>query len=221
MLEALQEKRCSLDQMTFLKDMFSWKRGMVSAEFVKSWMQKKRDCIRRLPVMIKLAGCVMIIAGCAGVANAWCAEQKRRLVMLKQIRKIYEDMKYYISYQRTTIPEALHRIAENKELFLTDVFDEIYEEQKKGEKNFPENWEKHMRRALAQTPLQGRERGLLLEFPSCLGFMKGEAQAGALDELLREVSRQIEEREEEQKSKNKMVMSLGLAGGILLTILLL
>ena len=74
---------------------------------------------------------------------------------------------------------------------------------------------------MAQTPLRSQERRLLLDFPSCLGFMKEDAQAGALDELLREVIRQIEEREEERKSKNKMVMSLGLAGGILLTILLL
>ena len=172
-------------------------------------------------MMIKLAGCIMIIFGCAGMANAWCTEQKRRLVMLRQIRKIYEDMKYYITYQKTTIPEALHRISENKELFLADAFNEIYEEQKKGEKNFPENWERQMERALAQTPLRSQERRLLLDFPSCLGFMKEDAQAGALDELLREVIRQIEEPEEERKSKNKMVMSLGLAGGILLTILLL
>ena len=85
-------------------------------------------------MMIKLAGCIMIISGCAGMANAWCTEQKRRLVMLRQIRKIYEDMKYYITYQKTTIPEALHRISGNKELFLADAFNEIYEEQKKGEK---------------------------------------------------------------------------------------
>ena len=45
-------------------------------------------------MMIKLAGCIMIISGCAGMANAWCTEQKRRLVMLRQIRKIYEDMNH-------------------------------------------------------------------------------------------------------------------------------
>ena len=160
-------------------------------------------------MLIKLAGCILVLTGCVGSANAWCREQKHRLLLLKQIRKIYEDMKYYISYQRITIPEALLRIGE------------IYREQKKGEMEFPLIWKEQMEKILFKTPLHRQEWRLLLDFPSCLGFMKENAQAGALDELLRAVIQRIAELEAEQKSKNKMVMSLGLAGGILVTILLL
>ena len=172
-------------------------------------------------MLIKMAGCILVLTGCVGSANAWCREQKHRLLLLKQIRKIYEDMKYYISYQRITIPEALLRIAENKEIVFAEAFREIYREQKKGEMEFPLIWKKQMEKILFKTPLHRQEWRLLLDFPSCLGFMKENAQAGALDELLRAVIQRIAELEAEQKSKNKMVMSLGLAGGILVTILLL
>ncbi|MDE7285727.1 MAG: stage III sporulation protein AB, partial [Lachnospiraceae bacterium] len=65
------------------------------------------------------------------------------------------------------------------------------------------------------------ERRLIMDFPNSLGFMEENAQAGALDELLREINLHIEEIEKEHKSKNKMIMSLGVAAGVLISILLL
>ena len=61
----------------------------------------------------------------------------------------------------------------------------------------------------------------LLCFPEKQGFLEQGAQAKALDELIRELQNRIMELEKEQKSKNKMVMSMGIAGGMLLSILLL
>ena len=62
---------------------------------------------------------------------------------------------------------------------------------------------------------------MILAFPGCLGFMEENAQAGAVDELLREINLHIKELTEEQKNKNKMIMSLGAAVGVLLSILLI
>ena len=61
----------------------------------------------------------------------------------------------------------------------------------------------------------------MLDFPSCLGFMEENAQAMALDGLLREINLHIEELEAERKGKNKMIMSLGVGAGVLISILLL
>ena len=127
----------------------------------------------------------------------------------------------FAAYQRITVPDALLRLSENKALFLADAFGEIYKEQRNGKQEFPFIWEQKIENALSETALKLPEKKLLLEFPSCLGFMKDQAQAGALDELLRETVQRIEELEEEQKSKNKMIMSLGLAGGIFISILLI
>ena len=61
----------------------------------------------------------------------------------------------------------------------------------------------------------------MYDFSACLGYMEENAQAGALDELLREAASCIEELERERKNKNKMTMSLGIAAGVLISILLL
>lgn len=171
--------------------------------------------------MLQLTGCFMIIAGCVGIAAVVCRDYNSRLFLLKQIREIYENLKYYITYQKMTIPEAVLRLSEKERGPFSVVLHEIYEENREGNGNFPDIWNRHMGKMLSGSALHDAEKKLLLDFPSCLGYMEEGAQAGALDEFQREVVRCIEELSGEQKSKNKMVMSLGLAGGVLLSILLL
>lgn len=61
--------------------------------------------------MLRLAGCILVISGCAGFAGSLCRDENMRLKLLKQIRSIYENLKYYIAYQKAAVPEALRRIA--------------------------------------------------------------------------------------------------------------
>lgn len=64
--------------------------------------------------MLQLTGCFMIIAGCVGIAAVVCRDYNSRLFLLKQIREIYENLKYYITYQKMTIPEAVLRLSEKE-----------------------------------------------------------------------------------------------------------
>lgn len=162
----------------------------------------------------------MVMTGCTGIGAVICQDHNRRIVLLRQIRDIFEDMKYYISYQKAAVPEAVLRLSEKERSPFSDTFYEIYEETCMGG-NFPDVWKSYMGKALAGVPLCEKEKKILLDFPSCLGYMEEGAQAAALDELQREVVQRIEELSGEQKNKNKMVISLGLAGGVLLSILLL
>lgn len=171
--------------------------------------------------MLQLTGCLLVIAGCTGIAAVLCGDMRSRLSLLRQICEIYESMKYYISYQKATVPETLLRLSEREKEPFSEAFLEIYERMNGGGGNLPEIWKEQMEKVLTHTPLHRKERNLILDFPCCLGYMEEEAQAGALDELLREAVRQKEELIGEQKNKNKMMMSLGIAGGVLLSILLL
>ena len=171
--------------------------------------------------MLQLIGCLLVISGCTGIAVVVCRDYNCRLRTLSQIRDIYEDMKYYISYQRMTVPEALLKLSEKEREPFGEAFYDIYEAVQEGNGGLPEIWQINMEKALSYTPLNEVEKNFLLDFPSCLGYMEENAQTGALDELQRQVVHCMEELSGEQKSKNKMVMSLGIAGGVLLSILLL
>ncbi len=171
--------------------------------------------------MLRLAGCILVISGCAGFAGSVCRDENMRLKLLKQIRSVYENMKYYIAYQKAAVPEALGRIAGKGQEPFAPVFAEIYRKTYEEGGDFPLVWRQHMEKALEGTPLTRDEKKLALDFPACLGFMEERAQAGALDELLREVNLHIENIEREKKDKNKVIMSLGVAVGVLVSILLL
>lgn len=171
--------------------------------------------------MLHLAGCALVMAGCIGLTAGICRDGAKRLFLLKQIRALYENMKYYIAYQKAAVPEALWRLAERNEEPFGDTFKKIYGEVYEEGKNFPLAWQRHMGEALENQPLTIKEKKFALDFPACLGFMEENAQANALDGLLREISLHIEELERERKGKNKMIMSLGVGAGVLISILLL
>lgn len=171
--------------------------------------------------MLRLAGCILVISGCAGFAGSLCRDENMRLKLLKQIRSIYENLKYYIAYQKAAVPEALRRIAGKGQEPFAPVFEEIYQKTYEEGENFPLVWKRYMEKAMEGTPLTKAEKKLVLDFPACLGFMEEQAQAGALDEVIREVNLHIEELEKGKKDKNKVIMSLGVAVGVLVSILLL
>ena len=167
--------------------------------------------------MLRIMGCLLVIIGSIGFAQSICREGKNRLEMLKQMRGIFETMKYYIAYQKAAIPEALWKLSDKSDDLISAAFREIYE---KGE-SLPTVWQVQMEAVLMKSALSKEEKKMILDFPACLGFMEENAQAGAVDELLREINLHIKELTEEQKNKNKMIMSLGAAVGVLLSILLI
>ena len=171
--------------------------------------------------MQKLMGSLLVIGGCIGFAGSICRDLNLRLKLLKQIRGIYENMKYYISYQKAAIPEALLRLAEREQEPFGEAFEAVYRGIYEGNENLPALWKEQMDKILLHTPLKEQEKKLLYDFPSCLGFMEENAQARALEELLREAILQIGQLEQDKRNKNKMVMSLGVSVGILISILLL
>lgn len=171
--------------------------------------------------MFRIAGCILALIGSVGFAGSVCKERTRRLKLLKQIKSIFENMKYYIAYQKDTIPEALGKLVQKTQAPFSEAFFKIYESVYEKGEMFPTVWKQCMETALREEPLTKEEKKLVFDFPGSLGFMEEDAQAGALDELLREVSIHMEELEREQKSKNKMTMSLGVAVGVMISILLL
>ncbi len=171
--------------------------------------------------MLRITGCLLVITGSIGFARSICREGKNRLEMLKQMRGIFETMKYYITYQKAAIPEALWKLSDKSDDLISRAFREIYNRVYEKGESLPIVWRQQMGAALMESPLSKEEKKLILDFPACLGFMEENAQAGAVDELLREIDLHIKELTEEQKNKNKMIMSLGTAVGVLLSILLI
>ncbi len=171
--------------------------------------------------MLQLTGCFMVIGGCIGFAGSLCRDISLRLALLKQIQGIYESLKYYIAYQKAAVPDALLELSRKEPEPFGEAFEAVYTGIYEGKENLPLLWKEQMDKVLTRTPLKRQEKKLLYDFPFCLGFMEENAQAKALEALLHETALQIEQLEQEKRNKNKMIMSLGVSVGILISILLL
>ena len=82
--------------------------------------------------MRQLFGCLLVIAGCVGFAYLMCLELSDRIRFLKEICRIYEELQYYIAYQRTPVSEAMKAMARKQEPILGEALCEVAEGMEKG-----------------------------------------------------------------------------------------
>lgn len=172
--------------------------------------------------MIKLAGVIFLVSGFTGVAFCICEEQKNRLKLLKEMKYMYQVLQNEIRYTRLPLPEIFRMTGEKlKEPYgsmLQKISSSMTWEQ--GD-SFQDIWGREILEHLKRVPLNKEQKSLLLQFPESTGSLESEGQARVLERFVEELSRWITQIEEEQKNKNKVIMSLGIAGGIFLSILLL
>lgn len=172
--------------------------------------------------MIKLFGVVLLITGSTGFAYCLCREGKQKLFLLKEMQRLFILMRDEIKYSGLPITEVIKSVAQ-KVCTPYDIALERIEKKLTWEegRSLREIWEKEMVFMLAKLPLSKSQKDLFIRFPDLLGMAEREGQADALKGYLRELERWIVQMEQEEKSKNKLIMSMGMATGILLSVLLL
>lgn len=171
---------------------------------------------------LKLLGMVLLIGGTTGFAWNLYKELQNRLVMLKEVRHLYHVMQNEIRYTGLPLPEILLSVSEKISSPFSDILYSIGKSEGWEQGNsFEQIWQEKMKEGLAGQSVTGEARTLLLSFPESMGFMEKEGQARALERHMEELNRWIEQMEQEEKSKKKVIVSLGMAVGILWSIILL
>lgn len=171
--------------------------------------------------MSAIMGSLLVILGAFGFSVSLCLEYRMRLILLKQIRGVYEYMEFQISYGKLPIPEILRKLSFKDELCFRQEFGRIAQRMEEGGQELAVIWKEELGPSLRKSGLKKKEQEWLLAFPSKQGFLVGQAQAESLGEIRRELEAGIQSLQQEQKSRSKMIMSVGVAGGVLLSILFL
>ncbi len=172
--------------------------------------------------MLKLAGVILLLAGAAGFSYSLCNDRKRQLQILKEIRYMYQLIQNEIRYTKVTLPEICKGLAETIAEPFGNILKQIGEEMTlEQEEGLVSIWKSRMQEGLKDMPLTKEQKKALLRFPECINLADCDGQAKALQRQIEELSRGIVQLEEEEKSKNKVIMSLGIAVGVFLVILLL
>lgn len=172
--------------------------------------------------MLKLTGVFLLIGGAVGFSYSLCNDRRAQLQLLKEIRYMYQLMQSEMQYTRVPLPQIFKNLSSTISAPLGNILWRIAEGMTLAqEQSFEEIWQKEMAAGLKNNTLTKEQKKALFRFPECVTLSDCDGQAKALQRQVDEFGRWILQLEEEEKSKNKVIMSLGLAVGIFLVILLL
>ncbi len=172
--------------------------------------------------MVKLFGVILLIAGSTGFSYCMCQDRKKKLFLLKEMRRLFFLMQDEIRYSGLPITEIIKGVADKIEEPFCKALHKVGENLTwEDGRNLRDIWEQEMRSMLVGLPLAAQQIELFIKFPDLLGMAEREGQADVLKGYLKEFDNWIVQFEQEEKSKNKVIMSMGMATGILLSVLLL
>lgn len=167
--------------------------------------------------MLKLAGALMIGAGCTGLGfhAAWRLLRRDRL--LRSFLGVAEQIKTEIGSRLTALPELLEHLKRDRPE-MEDFFRRIESSwNKKDYLGFAEAW----REALEELDLTLEDKLLLAEIGNALGRYDAGTQVGALELTINALRHQQENARDFWKKNAKLYRVLGIAAGVTAVILIL
>lgn len=172
--------------------------------------------------MLKIIGGLMIIVGGIGMGLIYKQEMKDRLYHTKCLHSILELLESEIGYSKASLPEACGMIASRmSEPYSVGLYKIREIMNSNAGLTFSFVWKQEMGRCLETVLLGDKEKVVFLNFPESGSYADNMMQLKALNKCRAELEVAINRQEEKMESKSKVVMSMGLIGGLFLTIALL
>ena len=108
--------------------------------------------------MSAIMGSLLVILGAFGFSVSLCLEYRMRLVLLKQIRGVYEYMEFQISYGKLPIPEILRKLSFKDELCFRQEFGRIAQRMEEGGQELAVIWKEELGPSLRKSGLKKKEQ---------------------------------------------------------------
>lgn len=178
---------------------------------------------------MKWVGACLVTLGCTGLGQHMAREWRLRLRCLEQLRQMIYLLKGEILYGHTALGEALRRIGEHCQraegengltavpLFFLSVAGRI--EQQEGE-CFAQIWQEELGK-IGDVPLKESDLSGLKTLGDHLGYLDLEMQERNLLLYLEQLDGQILYLKQNVKERTKLYTSLGVMGGLFLSIVML
>lgn len=172
--------------------------------------------------MLRLLGVIFIFLGSLGYGLAYGEQQKKRCKELINLELIFKMMQSEITYKKQPLPCACREIGRKLGGREGKILQNISDEMASGRgRSFGDIWEEQWRIYGESSSLEPSEKEILLGFSSFAGYADENMQQGILKQHEENIGRIRKRVEEEGGEKKKLVMTLSLSVGALLTILLL
>lgn len=175
---------------------------------------------------MKFVGAVCVVAGSSGYGCWLAAQYKKRLTQLEQLRQMIFLLKGQILYANAPLAEAFETVGRRTKGALSRLFCQVAEriESQQGEA-FYHIWQEEVERIGqardADLVLTGADRQSLGALGEHLGFLDKEMQERTLLLYLEQLDMRIEQMREHKQERCRLYTSLGVMGGLFLTLLLI
>lgn len=172
--------------------------------------------------IIKIIGCILVIASSAGIGFYFSCDMRCRIEDLKELKKLIGLLKGDIRYAITPLPEAISSLARrhsgNYGSFLQYVSKKL---QELSGQTFSEIWRVAVEKELISTSLTKKDKLQLVHFGDNLGYLDKDMQLNTLELYLSQLDEEITDISKTIKEKTYLYNSLGIMAGIFITIIML
>lgn len=171
--------------------------------------------------MMKVIGCVLVIAGCGAIGFFQAEKMRKRLMEMQYVRRYVLFMKGEIRCGNRTIPETLLQLEKRANGIWKLFF------KRTGEKLWNTSngtlacvWSKEVENSLSRSFLREEDKKEWRELGENLGYLDREMQLNLLEIYEEHIMDSIEREKERMGTQTKLYQALGVMSGIFLAIVL-
>lgn len=170
---------------------------------------------------IRLLGAVLVVVSCTGMGFFLAGEWSERLRTMEQLRKMIFLLKGEIVYARSPLTESFERTGKKGGGEIGDLFMRVAErmERQQGEP-FYEIWQEEIGKLPKTFCLSQEDRQSLIGLGEHLGYLDLEMQERTILLYLEQLDLTIDYLREHKQERSRLYTSLGIMGGIFLTIMM-
>lgn len=172
--------------------------------------------------VMKIIGCMLVILSSAGMGFYFSSEMRSRIEDLRDLKKLIGLLRGDIRYANTPLPEAINSIHKrhtgNFQSFFRYVSTKLNE---LSGQTFTEIWKTAAEHELANTSLTKKDKLHLAQFGENLGYLDKDMQMNTIDLYVSQLEEMITESSKTIKEKTYMFNTLGIMGGIFITIIMI
>lgn len=170
--------------------------------------------------MLKLAGILLIVTGAGGFGRYFGFYLKMHLEQLTEFREIFAQMDAEREYLRLPYAQLMRKTAKGKKGMLSEMLCEIADAMEKNqEADAGTLWAFAFQKRKKEMLLNEEERDLMLALARSLMLEGNHSQVAKL--YFVQLDDAILKAMEEKKEKQKLYGTVGVLGGVFLSILLL
>ncbi len=172
-------------------------------------------------IWMRMAGAVCTVAGASGLGFWMAGQYGRRLEELLRLRQMIVLLKGQILYANATLAEAFSEVGGRTEGALSELFQGAARQMSSQDgKLFGEIWKSQVE-ACRNPVLTKSDMQELAGLGAHLGYMDREMQERTLLFYLEQLDLTIDMLRQQKQERCRMYSSLGVMGGLFLTILLI